>query len=597
MLIPSISDLRLLSSLWKAIASNQVKSFAIYALAMVLDGLLTAAVATTIAPIADFFLDKTFMQASAITIKYIEYLSVCDVRPSLEIFLTIFVTGNLIKTVSSLALHYSSRKLAYQITHDLSTNCLRTFLSSNSLFFLSYPLGTLQNTLEKETGNLGDGFASSFIIASILVQIVTLSYVAWLLSPAMVLVCAALVLFFLLITRGLDAKNRRLATLTTSTGNVLAQSLIEPLIGAKLILAFGRSALMVKNYSDTYVQHARVAVRSQALSNAVPAFYQAFGLFSVSLALYVSISNGENLPTLIAALWTLLRIVPLFSQFFGHATLISNAMPSLNQYNNVMNTARKFTLSGGIINFTEFKTGISLENIVFKYPGRARALSGVSIFIPKGSFTAFIGESGSGKTTTADIILRLLAPDSGTIRIDSTPLQDYELSSFLDRVGYVPQESFLFNSSIRENLLWASPGTSDAKIWEALRLANIDHFVDALPAQLNTVVGDRGVGLSGGQRQRIALARALIKKPDILILDEATSALDSDSERLIMKSIEDIAPFTTIIVIAHRLSTIARADLVCVFDGGQIVESGNYASLSAKPDSRLYKLRTAQNLP
>ncbi|NBQ54960.1 MAG: ABC transporter ATP-binding protein, partial [Proteobacteria bacterium] len=320
------------------------------------------------------------------------------------------------------------------------------------LFFLSYPLGTLQNTLGKASENLGDGIASSFILAAVLMQILALSYVAWLLSPAMVLVCLALVLFFLLVTRGLDRRNRQLASLTTSTSNVLAQSLIEPLMGAKLILAYGRGSLMVGKYSDAYTRHAHVAVRSQALSNAVPSFYQAFGLFSVSLALYISISNGENLPTLIAALWTLIRIVPLFSLFLGNVTFISNVVPSFNQYNDVMQKARKLALPCGTVNFTALQKGISLENVAFKYPARDQALSDISLFIPKGSFTAFVGESGSGKTTTADMILRLLAPDSGTVRIDATPIQEFEISSFLTRVGYVPQESFLFHSNIRDNL-------------------------------------------------------------------------------------------------------------------------------------------------
>jgi len=218
------------------------------------------------------------------------------------------------------------------------------------------------------------------------------------------------------------------------------------------------------------------------------------------------------------------------------------------------------------------------------------------MFIPKGSFTAFVGESGSGKTTTADILLKLLAPDSGEIYIDSIPLRNYEVSSLLDRIGYVQQESFLFNASIRDNLVWSSPNASNSELWDALRLSNIDQFVSMLPNKLDTFVGDRGVALSGGQRQRIALARALLKKPDILILDEATSALDSDSERLIMESVDAIAPYTTIVVIAHRLSTIARADLVCVFSGGRIVESGSYAYLSGKLDSRLHAFIAAQNI-
>lgn len=589
-------DILLLASLWKKIAGNNVKAFAFYSAALLIDSILTAFLATTIAPIADYFLDRNFTHASALTAKYIEFLGALNLGPSLEVFLSIFVLANCIKGISSALLYYVGRRLAYLVLHDLSRECLRSFLSSSLLFFLSYPLGMLQNTLQRETEKLGDGISASFIIAATLVQILILTSVAWVLSYIMVMICLLLVLFFLVITRGLNRHIHHFASLTTSTGNVLVQALLEPLLGAKLILAYGRSALMVAKYSKAYTKHASAAVMSQTLSNAVPTLYQAFGVFSVSLALYVSINSGENLPTLIAALWTLLRIVPLLSQCLANIAFVANVVPSFAQYNELLNAAGNLSIASGPSDFSSFQTGIRLENVAFQYPGRDRALTGVSVFIPKGSFTAFVGESGSGKTTTADMLLRLLAPDSGEIVIDSIPLRNLDAPSFLDRIGYVQQESFLFNTSIRDNLLWSTPNATDTDLWDALRLSNIEQFVRTLPDQMDTIVGDRGVALSGGQRQRIALARALLKKPDILILDEATSALDSDSERLIMESVDAIAPYTTVIAIAHRLSTIARADLVCVFSGGRIVETGSYADLSARPDSRLFDLVTAQNL-
>lgn len=589
-------DAYLLLALVKDLAANNLKAFLLYSVILVIDGLLIAFVATTIAPIADYFLDASFSRASAITARYIEGVKWMNLEPGLEIFLSIFVIANVVKAVSSALLHYFSRRLAYLVVHDLSRNGLAAFMSSSLLFFLSYPLGTLQNTLQRESERLGDGIAASLTMAATLLQLFILAYVAWMLSHSMVMVCFFLVLLFLVVTWGLNGRIVHFASLTTSTGNEVTQSLLETLMGAKIVLAYGRGPVMLARYSETYARHARVAVISQTLQNGVPVFYQAFGFFAVSLALYVSINNGENVPTLVAALWTLMRMVPLFSQFLGNIAYISNVVPSFAQYNALTQAAAGTSIRQGAGKFPRFRDGISLDEVCFEYPHRGRALSGVSLFIPKGSFTAFVGESGSGKTTTADILLRLLAPDSGTVRVDSTVLQDYETSSFLDRVGYVPQESFLFNASIRENLLWSVPNASENELWEALRLSNVEQFVAALPLKLDTLVGDRGVALSGGQRQRIALARALLKKPDILILDEATSALDSDSERLIMQSIDAIAPYTTIVVIAHRLSTVARADLVCVFSGGRIVESGSYVQLSSKPDSRLAGLIAAQQL-
>jgi ABC-type multidrug transport system fused ATPase/permease subunit len=479
--------------------------------------------------------------------------------------------------------------------HDLTKQALDAFMSSGLAFFLAYPIGTVQNTLQKESEKLADGVTALFMILAVTVQAAMLTYVAWLLSPTMVAICVSLVVVFLVLSRWFDRWVHKYAGLTTATGNVVVQHIVESLVGAKLILAYGRGPMMVKRYSDAYRKHASVAVKSQVLTNAIPAAYQAFGFFSVSLALYVAIQRGENLPTLIAALWAMLRIVPLFVQMVTNITNTSNVIPSFVQYNGLIGAARRLSLSAGTATFTGFDNGIEFHDVSFTYPGRDRALSNVQLSIPKGSFTAFVGESGSGKTTTADILLRLLAPESGEVRVDGVPLADYDLGSFRDHVGYVQQESFLFHATVRENLLWAAPSASEPELWEALRLANIDEFVRALPAQLDTVVGDRGTALSGGQRQRMALARALVKKPAILLLDEATSALDSESERLIMQSIDAVAPYTTIIVIAHRLSTIARANFVCVFSGGRIIEAGPAAELRSRPGSRLSQLIGSQN--
>jgi ATP-binding cassette subfamily B protein len=181
-----------------------------------------------------------------------------------------------------------------------------------------------------------------------------------------------------------------------------------------------------------------------------------------------------------------------------------------------------------------------------------------------------------------DLVLGLQVPNEGLVLIDGIPLGEWDQNSFRERVGYVPQDPQLFNSSIRDNLLWSFKAAHEADLWEALRLANADAFVRDLPAGIDTIVGDRGVRLSGGQRQRLALARALLRKPDLLILDEATSSLDSDSERLIQQSIDRISRSTTLLIVAHRLSTIASADQVYVLRGGRVVEEGEFRQLSVR---------------
>jgi ABC-type multidrug transport system fused ATPase/permease subunit len=195
---------------------------------------------------------------------------------------------------------------------------------------------------------------------------------------------------------------------------------------------------------------------------------------------------------------------------------------------------------------------------------------------------AVVGESGSGKTTLLDIIMGFYQPSSGSIEVDDVPLSEFEINSYRRLIGYVPQESVLFNLSIKDNLLWARPDASPDELKVSCRLANAEEFISQLPAGYDTIVGDRGVRLSGGQVQRIALARAILRRPQLLILDEATSSLDTYSERLIQQAIEQIAKETTIVVVAHRLSTIVRAGRIYVLVDGRVAEEGSYEELVAR---------------
>jgi len=240
----------------------------------------------------------------------------------------------------------------------------------------------------------------------------------------------------------------------------------------------------------------------------------------------------------------------------------------------------------------ELRSGIELKHVFFRYQQESSsyALRDISFSLPAGTTTALVGVSGSGKSTVADLITGLITPQQGEILIDGTPIANSALHLWRRGIGYVPQDAFLFHASIRDNMGWAHPGASEEEIWKALKMAAIDEFAAHLPERLNTVVGDRGVRLSGGERQRMVLARALLRKPSVLILDEATSSLDGENEKRIYQAIESLHGRLTILVIAHRLSTIRKADQIIVLDQGRIVEKGNYANLMENKESRLRAL-------
>ena len=234
----------------------------------------------------------------------------------------------------------------------------------------------------------------------------------------------------------------------------------------------------------------------------------------------------------------------------------------------------------------------ALEGVSVRY-GAIEALDGVSLALEAGATVAVVGPSGAGKTTVADVILGLVRPDRGRLSVDGQELSDEALPRWRAQVGYVPQDPFLFNGTIRDNLLWAAPAAGDDEIAASLRQAAAA-FVFDLPDGLETRVGDRGALLSGGERQRIALARALLARPRLLILDEATSALDSENDALIREALERVRGRLTVLVIAHRLATVRTADRIYVLERGRMVEEGTWDQLIANERGRLRALSTTQ---
>jgi ABC-type multidrug transport system fused ATPase/permease subunit len=280
-----------------------------------------------------------------------------------------------------------------------------------------------------------------------------------------------------------------------------------------------------------------------------------------------------------------------------------NTVGAVEMVRDELDALQRHREEGGETVIGPLSQGIELDRMSFAYQdGHQAVLSEVSLVIPARTTVALVGMSGAGKSTLVDLLTLLLKPTAGAIRIDGVPGSEIELASWRSQIGYVSQETVIFDDTIAANIAMLSDGrTPDRSEWEvqvreAARRAHIADFIEELPEGYDTVVGDRGVRLSGGQRQRLFIARELFKRPNLLILDEATSALDSESEQAIQQSIDSLRGHMTVVVIAHRLSTIRNVDRVFVLERGRLVEEGDYAELRELPQSRFREMVELQIL-
>ncbi|PKB43111.1 ATP-binding cassette, subfamily B, MsbA [Cellulophaga sp. RHA19] len=287
-----------------------------------------------------------------------------------------------------------------------------------------------------------------------------------------------------------------------------------------------------------------------------------------------------------------LMVAPIV-QMSNVGSQLTEALAGLDRTEELMNMTAEADEKDRTIVLNDIKGDVAFSNVSFAYEEDKEVITNVNFAVNSGKVVALVGSSGSGKSTIAGLAASFLNPDSGTITIDGNDLSKVDLNSFRQHLGVVLQDDFLFEGTIRNNILFPRPNATEEELLNAVNAAYVNEFTDRFDDGLETLIGERGVKLSGGQRQRIAIARAILANPKILILDEATSNLDTESEALIQKSLATLTQGRTTFVIAHRLSTIRKADQILVIENGKIAESGTHDELIAK-EGRYFNLFTYQ---
>jgi ABC-type multidrug transport system fused ATPase/permease subunit len=350
----------------------------------------------------------------------------------------------------------------------------------------------------------------------------------------------------------------------------------------------------IKSFVREKDEHARFNRASEQLRHATLVVMRVWAIYHPSM--YIFGSFGVLLVVAVGARGVLSGVMPLgdLAAFLMLTGFLYEPIGKLHQLNQLVQAGRAAgervfeiidtpteEIAGRAGQQTRINGDVRYVDATFSYGGDLPALSHVSFHAAPGQTVALVGATGAGKSTVVNLLARFYELTSGEIYVDEKPIREYGIAELRENIGMVTQESFLFNGTIRENLLMGRPGASDEELLGAAEAANARDFIDRLPKGLSSVVGERGVKLSVGEKQRLSIARALLKDPPVLILDEATASVDTATERLIQEALETLMFHRTSFVIAHRLSTIVRADQILVLDRGRIIERGTHEELLA----------------
>lgn len=466
------------------------------------------------------------------------------------------------------------------LVHHLRKSIFDQLAAQNLSYFGKKSSGELINTLTNEMERIRQIVGGiSFLTTrglTLIVYSVSLFVLSWQLSIVSVLL-------FSLLAVGLSTLNKEIRersfAITKTNDNFTARAL-EFIEGIRTVHASSTQEFEQQRYYQASGNIVKAWKKVYWISLSVRPLAESLSTLILITMICVALVTGlMEVSTLLTFFFVLFRLVPMTQDLNGVIAFLSTQAGAVENIKDLLKTEDKSYFQNGHLQFAGLKRVIDIIAVNFGYEPHHLVLKDITLTIEKGKMVALVGASGGGKTTLADLIARFYEPRDGKILIDGVNLQKFDISSLRRRMAIVSQKTFIFNTSIRNNISYGTLGATEAEIIEAARLANALEFIEQLPQGLDTIIGADGVQLSGGQQQRIAIARALVRDPEILILDEPTSALDAITEQVIQELLDKFTVGKTVIVIAHRLSTIAKADKVVVLEKGQIVEQGKYQDL------------------
>jgi len=515
-------------------------------------------------------------------IRYTKYLfQMFNIEYGFLSLLIVFTVVMLSKYILVGLQQYLSRVLSATMIFELRDKAFRSLMEVPLSFYYRTKLGDLVSTIYISAHNAGAIIEYVMMLAKGIIFSIAYMVLNCMISLSLTVVTITLssISYFFIYPRFRAIYNQGIEE--KFLADEINSFLHDSLSGIKILKAFNNEQCHIYTFSNLIRKYKAIQIKIMVNKILSSFMLEPFAFILVIIILIFSFKVlGISLVSLVVFLFIFSQLIPKVKLINNNYMQINELLPHLSKLQEIIEKVNKQHLPIGQRSLAKIDKNIQLRNVFFRYPGEEEhVLKGINLEITKSSVIALIGASGGGKTTLVDLILRHHDPTKGVILVDDIDLKDIKSCDWHKLIGVVDQDPYLFNDTIYNNILYGQIDADEQQVYRAAKMAYAHDFISRLPDKYQTVVGNRGIKLSGGQKQRIALARALVRDPEILILDEATSSLDSESEQLIQKSIERLERRKTIIIIAHRLSTIRNADKIIVIENGQIVEQGDHNEL------------------
>lgn len=537
-------------------------------------------------PLLQAFLEPEKLMQSKYVRPIVELAGLQSYREVIFLVCLVIILIYLFKNLFGVFFVWVSNKYACKVHRELSVQIISAYMRQGYSFFMENSSARLLNGLGEDVSSVYNIINYTFTMLSKAFTILGTAALIIIVTPSMSLILMLLVIFCFVVIELLFRKSMSKYGRITRECNWMAyQASLEAIQGSKEVLVTNRQEYFVNQYRKCLIRSNKATIKNAIGSNSPAYIIEGVCVTGLMALIAVRVLYEADVANMVSQLSVIaiaaFRILPALGSVLSCVNSIIYHMPSLAASYETIELVRRLDeqeklkekIDEDELSQIQFSNELVLSHVTFQYPRRdIKVLDDLNLRIKKGSSVAFIGASGSGKTTLADIILNLLEPQQGEITMDGYNIRKLK-GQWNKIVGYVPQSVYLTDASIRRNIAFGVEETQidDSKVWKALEMAQLKPFVEGLPEQLDTVVGEWGLQFSGGQRQRVAIARALYAEPDILILDEATAALDNETETAVMESIDALQGLKTLIIVAHRLTTIQNCDEIYEIKDGRAI--------------------------